>query len=94
MIHLNGTGAETLRDGYLNARASLMDALEAMQKIEFNARDYYTQEEGAWSAALAEQKARFEKVESVRDDFLEIAEHCQNAIDEKEARRREREAKP
>lgn len=51
-IHLNGTGAQTLRDHYERADDALYEFIEAFQAIEFNARDYYVDGPEAWGKAV------------------------------------------
>ena len=77
-VHLNGTGAQDLFDGYKNARTAVNDAIDAICKIEFNARDYYPQGPDAYSEARKEQIKRVEMMQSVSDDFLTIAMHIQD----------------
>ena len=54
-VHLNGTGRKTLAEGYFEAWNRLNEAIAAFNKIEFNARDYYVQPEGAWPKARTER---------------------------------------
>jgi len=91
-IHTNGTSAEDLRDGYLDACRAVCVAMDAMRTIEFNARDYYPQGQDAWRQAEAEQRARYDALQTIANELHSVVEHCQNAIDEKEARRKERAA--
>lgn len=57
IVHLNGTSARDLTEGYWHAAVAVSDALAAIGKIEFNARDYYPVE-GLWDAALKERGAQ------------------------------------
>lgn len=54
-IHLNGTGRKTLAEGYFAAWNRLNEAITAFNEIEFNARDYYVQSDGAWPKARTER---------------------------------------
>ena len=72
-IHSNGTGKDMLLRDYMAARQAILDAIEAMRKIEFNARDYYPQGPEAWNLAREEQLARFRAIDKVADDFKKIA---------------------
>jgi hypothetical protein len=54
-VHLNGTGRKTLAEGYFEAWNRLNEAIAAFNAIEFNARDYYVQPEGAWPKARTER---------------------------------------
>ena len=85
-IHMNGTGAETLRDDALAQRSAVQDLLDAMRKAEFNARDYYPVE-GSWERARADRQAFADILRSASDHFMEVAEHAQKHLDEREARR-------
>ena len=93
MIHLNGTGAETLRDNYLDASNAVREAMDLCQKVEFNARDYYPLGEGAYPKARDEHWDRITRLQDVREELAAIAYHVQTIMDDKEARRLEREKK-
>jgi len=58
-IHLNGTGATTLREEYANAYEALNKAVEAFVNTTCNARDFYVQDQGAFD------KARHERAEAL-----------------------------
>lgn len=75
-IHTNGTSARELARGYSNARLAVQDAIEILSKVEFNARDYYTQGPDAWNSAVNERSAAFDKLRSVADELYKIEEHC------------------
>lgn len=81
-ISINGTSAETLLEDYRAAYEALSTALDALTRIEFNARDYAQQENGweNWKAAQAAQQARWAAVSAVRDDMLAIAIHCSEHV--------------
>ena len=86
-IHINGTSPEMLVEGYLEARRAVEAAKDAINKIEFNARDYYTQGGRAWDEAVKEHRARLNALQQVSEELLELAAHCQDAADERERRR-------
>ena len=79
-VNLNGTGARTLLEDYTNARDKIMEAIEAMNRIEFHSRDYMQQQDGKaiWQKAVAEQEARFAALQSISDDFGTIQIHVSN----------------
>lgn len=54
-VHLNGTGRKMLAEGYQRAYVAVQDAIRAFNEIEFNARDYYVQSDGAWPQARTER---------------------------------------
>jgi hypothetical protein len=85
-IHSNGTGAETLLEGYRNAMEKIQDAQAALGAIEFNARDYYPVA-GSWDSASAEMRARRESLAKIYDELLAIAIHCSDHVAMVEARR-------
>lgn len=85
-IHMNGTSAEELRKGYLEAWRAINAAREEMGKIEFNARDYYPQGHEAWKQARAEHEARLRKLTDTADELMDILEVIQSAIDAKRAK--------
>jgi len=87
-IHSNGTSPEMLRRGYEDARVAVGKALEALEKIEFNARDYYPQGPGAWGTAAAEQSDRYQLLLRVKDDLEKLEMHIQDMIDAREAQKR------
>lgn len=74
-VHLNGTGKGMLMTGYSKARHGVMEAMEQIQQIEFNARDYYPQGDWAWDQACSEMKARLLSLQQVSDELLAIMEH-------------------
>ena len=69
-VHLNGTGRKTLQEDYFRAYRALDDALEAFYKIEFNARDYYVQEDGAFYKARAERDCELKRFAQIKE-YLE-----------------------
>lgn len=78
-IHLNGTSKQMLLDGYVAALHALKDAQEALQKIEFNARDYYVQGPDAWNTARDEMADQFGKLNEVEGYLTEVAIHISKA---------------
>lgn len=80
IIHRNGTSAEMLLDDYRNAMDKLADAIEAIGKIEFNARDYYPVE-GAWDKAVSERREQLVALRKVYEELTEIAIHCNKHLD-------------
>ncbi len=90
-IHLNGTGPDTLLEGYLGAYRALDAADAALRSVEFNARDYYVQGPSAFQAAQAERLQQFEAINKVKRELMRIIEHVQDAIDARRAQRQSRE---
>ena len=92
-IHMNGTSAADLLEGYRKAMDALHDAQNALAECGPNGRDYYPQGPEAMTAALAEHWQRREKLAKIHDEVQELAIHCINAIHEREERDKERDAR-
>lgn len=71
-IHLNGTSAKDLWEGYEAAYDAVRAAQEAFEKIEFNARDYYVQNPLAWEKA---REDRFEQRKALMDAEEYLLQH-------------------
>ena len=69
-VHLNGTGRKTLQEDYFRAYRALDEAIEAFYKIEFNARDYYIQEDGAFYKARTERDCELQRFAQIKE-YLE-----------------------
>ena len=78
-IHSNGTGKQTLLDGYLDAYHAVDAAAESLRRVEFNARDYYVQGPNAWPEAVKERQAMFAKLESIKAELMTILEHVSDS---------------
>ena len=87
-IHMNGTSPDDLLAGYRAAMDALTAAADALTACFPNARDYYVQDPQAFPAARAEHDARREAVRKVYDEVVALAMHCNDAIMEREERRR------
>jgi hypothetical protein len=84
-IHLNGTSAEALRDGYEDALVAVRDAIRAIAMNAPNHRDYYPQGVVAWQAALDEHRQRMFRLAEVADELTAIVNRVQDTIDAREA---------
>jgi glutamine synthetase type III len=71
-IHNNGTGFETLRDGYFNAYMSVHDAIEKVTQITCHGRDYYVQEGDGASEAYAEHAERVRSLYNIKMELEKI----------------------
>lgn len=78
-IHMNGTSARMLYEGYEEAHHALTKAEEALGKIEFNARDYYPVD-GSWEKAREEMRARFVALDAMKDELMAILSHVSDHI--------------
>ena len=79
-IHINGTSAQDLTDGYTQARRAAQDAMTALSQVEFNSRDYYPQGQMAWLDAVRERQELFNKLSQVSAALYEIEIHCSDFI--------------
>lgn len=64
-VHLNGTSRSMLAEGYQYAYRKVADAIESLYGIEFNARDYYVKEPGAWETARRQRAEAFAHLHAV-----------------------------
>lgn len=71
-IHPNGNSKAALTRQYNDAAQKVMDAIDAMNAIEFHKRDYYVQGEEAWDKAQIEFKGTLHKLHDVQDYLDEI----------------------
>lgn len=65
-VHMNGTSAKMLREGWEKLYVSLYAVQDAAKAMEFNARDYYPQGNHAWEAARDELSEMLQSVDAVR----------------------------
>jgi len=67
VLHLNGTGGQTLEEDYGHAWSVLHDFEDALQKVEFNRRDYYCHPDPqAWAKACEQRREIFDKINEIR----------------------------
>ena len=74
-IHMNGTSARELLEGYCNAISAIHDALEALARTAPNGRDYYPQGPNACAQADAEHNDRKHALIKVMNELQALAEH-------------------
>jgi len=70
-IHLNGTSAKDLWQGYEAAYDAVRAAQEALGKIEFNARDYYVQDADAFTKARDHRNEQRQALANVEEYLLQ-----------------------
>jgi len=70
-VHLNGTSAKDLWEGYEAAYDAVRAAQDALRKIEFNARDYYVQGNDAYSKARDHRTEQFIKLVDIEEYLLQ-----------------------
>jgi hypothetical protein len=64
VIHLNGTGADTLYNEYRDARRALSEAADKLLEATCHPRDFYPVE-GSWEKAKEERTAMIRKLDDV-----------------------------
>lgn len=74
-VHLNGTSAKMLHEGYDAAVDAVLAAEDAMKRIEFNARDYYVEGPQKWEAAKIEFADMIENLQRVRMKLEHVVMH-------------------
>lgn len=67
IVHLNGTSHRELTEGYEAAYLAAKDAMSALERIEFNARDYYPAGPDAWVKAREERVEIAQKLRDVKE---------------------------
>ena len=75
-LHLNGTTATDLLEGYRRAMDAVQDAQDTVRATAPNGRDYYPQGPDAINAAQEEHASRLAALHRVFDELLELAVHC------------------
>ena len=74
-VHTNGTSRTDLIKGYEDAYYAIDKAMSALQAIEFNARDYYTQGTDAWPRARNARALHLDYLSRVKEHISEHLEH-------------------
>jgi hypothetical protein len=81
LVHLNGTSAERLLEGYTAAREAVSAAIHALADAAPNARDYYPIGDHAYAAARREHDARMVALVGVFEDLSRLQDHTASACD-------------
>ena len=76
-VHLNGTGRDTLVDGYTEAWRAAAVAIEALERVEFHSRDYHVQGPGAYSVAAEQRQQKLIELNGVKHYIETILEALQ-----------------
>jgi hypothetical protein len=74
-LHLNGTSATDLLEQTLNATHAVSDAITKLEAAAPNARDYYPAGQDALLWASREYQSRIDRLVSVKNELMDIAEH-------------------
>lgn len=72
-VHLNGTSRQMLLDDTEKMAEAALALRHAMQRVEFNCRDYYVRGPEAWPAAVDERRRIQMLVEQVIDHIDQLA---------------------
>jgi hypothetical protein len=82
-IHLNGTDARSLFEGYKTAHEAVKAAQRALAQCAPNGRDYYVQKFnpplGALNEAMAEHRARMAALETIERDLETLGLHVMDS---------------
>lgn len=81
LLHLNGSSAQALLDGYRTAHTALYDALVAMRESAPHTRDYYPQGDDAFYQARCEHDARVAAVNNILAQYEMIIENVDEQAD-------------
>ena len=73
-IHLNGSSKQMLFDGWYNAYQKVREALNAIEAIPINARDYYPQGDDTWKMAVMEYTGICIEMNKIKTQLDEIVE--------------------
>lgn len=79
LVHMNGSGKDSLLDGYRNAWEALSKAMDALQATSPHMRDYYPLKDGSklYERARRQHLDRSAALEQIKDDMKELARHVQ-----------------
>src|SRR3954462_9487737 len=81
-IHAGGTSGSELAQTYMRALRAVEAAADTLSSdARPHGRDYYVQGRGAFSDAIAEHRARLNKLHDVEVELELLADHCANAVE-------------
>lgn len=75
LVHLNGTGVESLMVQYTEVAHNCRDTLKSLEAASPHGRDYYLLGDGAYTQAVKEHEARIAAIRKVLDEVNAIAEN-------------------
>lgn len=75
VVHLNGTGRETLTREYTAALEAVRAAFAAVADVTVNGRDYYPAGPGAFDAALEQHQAQLRRLGEVQEHLETVLLH-------------------
>lgn len=73
-VHINGTAKQDLFDPIIQARQDILIAIESLKKCAPNGRDYYVQDNSAFTVAVNEYGERVRALEFVAEELMTLAE--------------------
>jgi hypothetical protein len=79
MVHLNGTGKDSLLEQLSNASDALNDAYAAIKQAVPNGRDYYPLGPAAMQAATDQHFDRLRRLDAIKAELDAMAEHIYDA---------------
>lgn len=79
LVHLNGDSRQNLEGNFANPIHAINDAIRSLEEHSPHGRNYYPFGDNAYAKAAAEHAARIVKLESVRNELLEILEEIVNS---------------
>lgn len=80
-IHLGGTSARTLTEGYTDARQAVQTAMATLQKVEFHSRDYVPQQgQLAWLEAVRQRQELLNQLARVSHELYQHEAHCAQSL--------------
>lgn len=80
-IHLNGSHGPYLLEEYQTAADALAAAIDAVQSITVNARDYYPQGPDAFPAASKRRAEMLAQMHALREEVCDAMLSVSDAID-------------
>ena len=72
IVHLNGSGRESLMRQYHNAYMKLQEAIVALREVDTHDRDFYPLGPDAGPQARLEQRARETKLAEIQGEMLQL----------------------
>lgn len=82
-VHLNGTGGETLFQGFFDAWTAIHHAADKLSHAAPHGRDYYTQGDSAYDAARGEHEQRLKRLQDIKNELKAIMAGIRSQIDER-----------
>ena len=74
VVHGNGTSRKSLLAGYRMARSAVVLAMNVMEEVAPNERDYYIQADGSFEKARREHEGRVAALRMVVNDLTFLCE--------------------